>query len=787
LNSLKGNLIDIEDIRVIRKFLAKNWLILLGLPLLGGLIAAFYTHRMPEIYEAKMEILTKANFEIEQNNQSYTGLVGLYKNYADISNQTRVIKSYDLISQTLDKLNFELSYFVSGRIKTTRAERLPYFDVDVNRIHSSLYHQKIDIKVLDLKTYELSFDFEGERISKRHQFGVEVNEPEYSVLVEKTASLNEDNLAKIQILNYQFLVNSRSTMVSQYISNLSIENEEYTSILDLRVRDESQERAKMFLDTLGEVYKDFTTQTQKVLNRRTTEYIDLQLKKVTQVLDSIENDLENYKESRAILDLTREEEEFFNQLTEAEKQKTNLKLEYESKSSLRDYLLDTEKSEVAPPALYISDDVYLKEALSKLYELQFEKNLKLNQVTGENIKIQRDEKTIEEQRNDILVYIKASQAAIDDKVAEIDKQIRGYELKIKKIPASERDILNINRKLKVNEEMYLFLLEKRANSEIAKAAIIPQTRVLVKSRPLGQVGPDKQRYLLLFILGGLILSLLISYVKFSMFDRLENVRELKNVTKIPILGGIPSIEKDLARSLVVNSKKRLNVTEAFRAVRTNLQYFSRNTESKVILVSSLHPGEGKTFCSSNLAAIIAKADKKVLLLDFDFHKPKVHRTAGVENALGLSSILANDFTFEQVIQNTEIDKLKVITCGPPPPNPSEMILSEKVNEIIEKGRREYDFVIIDTPPIMLISDALVLRNLSDVGIFVMNTVMATKAGINHLEELMVKNEMNNNAIVLNNIKRKTWKYYPYKYGYSYDYGYGYSYNYSSYTEEKVQA
>ena len=447
MNSLKGNLIDIEDIRVIRKFLAKNWLILLGLPLLGGLIAAFYTHRMPEIYEAKMEILTKANFEIEQNNQSYTGLVGLYKNYADISNQTRVIKSYDLISQTLDKLNFELSYFVSGRIKTTRAERLPYFDVKINRIHSSLYHQKIDIKVLDLKTYELQFDFEGERIVKKHQFGAEVNEPEYSILVEKTASLNENNLGKIQILNYQFLVNSRSTMVSQYISNLSIENEEYTSILDLRVRDESQERAKMFLDTLGEVYKEFTTETQKVLNKRTTEYIDLQLGKVTQVLDSIENDLENYKESRAILDLTREEEEFFNQLTEAEKQKTNLKLEYESKSSLREYLLDTEKSEVAPPALYISDDVYLKEALSKLYELQFEKNLKLNQVTDENIKIQRDEKTIEEQRNDILVYIKASQSAIDDKTAEINKQIRGYELKIKKIPASERDILNINRKL----------------------------------------------------------------------------------------------------------------------------------------------------------------------------------------------------------------------------------------------------------------------------------------------------------------------------------------------------
>ena len=787
MNALKSNLIDIEDIRVVRKFLSKNWMILLGFPLLGGLIAAFYTHRMPEIYEAEMEILTKANFEIEQNNQSYTGLVGLYKNYADISNQTRVIKSYDLISQTLDKLDFELSYFVSGRIKTTRAERLPYFDIDIIRVNPSLYHQRIDINVKGLNSYELTFDFDGERITREHVFGQEINEPEYSLVVNKTNLLNQQNLNKIQNLNYQFLINSRQALVSQYISSLSIENEEYTSILDIKVRDESQERAKMFLDTLGEVYKDFTTETQKVLNRKTTEYIDKQLNKVSYVLDSIENELENYKESKAILDLTREEEEFFNQLTNAEKEKANLNLEYESKSSLRDYLVDTEKSDVAPPALYISNDVYLRDALSKLYELQFEKNLKLNQVTGENIKIQTDEKTIEEQRNDILIYIKASQAAIKDKIGEINKQISFFEEKIKRIPASERDILNINRKLKVNEEMYLFLLEKRANSEIAKAAIIPQTRVLVKSRPLGQVGPDKKRYLLLFIGGGLFISLLISYVRFAMFDRLENVRELKNITTIPILGGVPAVDKDKVRNLVVNSKKRLNVTEAFRAIRTNLQYLNRSEENKVIMVSSLHPGEGKTFFSSNLAAIIAKAGKKVLLLDFDMHKPKVHKSTNLENALGITSILTNDFTFEQVLQQTEVEGLQVITCGPPPPNPSEMILSEKVEEILTKGRKEFDLIVVDTPPIMLISDALVLRNLSDIGIFVMNTVMATKAGTKHLEELLEKNQMQNNAIVLNNIKRKTWKYYPYKYGYSYDYGHGYSYTYSTYHDEKAEA
>ena len=329
MNALKGNLIDIEDIRIIRKFLTKNWLLILALPLIAGAIAYIYVHRLPDIYESKTEILLKANSELEYNSQVYKGLVGFYQNYADISNQTRVLKSYDLISNALDRLNFDLSYYISGRVKTTQVDRLAPFEIDIRLIENSLFHQFFDIKVQDEDHYSLSFDLQGNRIQRVYPFGEEVIEGEYIINVDKTNIVTPTKLPSIQNFNYQFVVNTRPNLVAKYRSALNIENQDYTSILELRLRDQLQQRSKVFLDTLANVYVDYTVESQRTLNKRTIDYIDLQLSEVSYVLDSIESELENYKESKAILDLSREEEEFFLQLTDFEKQKRNLELRWQ--------------------------------------------------------------------------------------------------------------------------------------------------------------------------------------------------------------------------------------------------------------------------------------------------------------------------------------------------------------------------------------------------------------------------------------------------------------------------
>jgi capsular exopolysaccharide synthesis family protein len=278
---------------------------------------------------------------------------------------------------------------------------------------------------------------------------------------------------------------------------------------------------------------------------------------------------------------------------------------------------------------------------------------------------------------------------------------------------------------------------------------------------------------------GLFVALIIGVIRLLFFERIENLRELRSIAKIPVIGSVPNHPGAESDPLVVDIAPKSNVAEAFRSLRTNIQYLLPGDNSKIILVTSLHPGEGKTFTSANLAAIFAKANKRVLLFDFDMHKPKVHKNFGVENISGVSTLLIGKAELADCIIPTQIENLDIVTAGPVPPNASELVLSEKVHLLLEEAKESYDFLFIDTPPLMLISDSLVLLKLADTGIFVLNTEKATKQGVRHLEEILGLNKLSHNSLLLNNVKNQRWRYYYGKYAYKYGYGYGYGYAYGS--------
>ncbi|MEY4329680.1 MAG: hypothetical protein RL609_428, partial [Bacteroidota bacterium] len=245
------------------------------------------------------------------------------------------------------------------------------------------------------------------------------------------------------------------------------------------------------------------------------------------------------------------------------------------------------------------------------------------------------------------------------------------------------------------------------------------------------------------------------------------------------------------------SAPRSNISESFRSIRTNLQYLLPKDDKKIMLVSSLHPGEGKTFVSVNLASTFAKAGKRVILLDFDMHKPKIHKVFKRQNISGISSFLVNQKDWRESVIHSEIQNLDIILAGPVPPNASELVLSSKVDDLIAELKDNYDFIIIDTPPLALISDSLVLMNKVQLGLFVMNTQKATKQGVRFLEDTLEQNEISHVTLLLNNIKQNRWRYYyskyAYKYGYGYVYGYGYGYGdgyrygYGEYSENAEKA
>ncbi|MBK6835983.1 MAG: CpsD/CapB family tyrosine-protein kinase [Bacteroidetes bacterium] len=259
------------------------------------------------------------------------------------------------------------------------------------------------------------------------------------------------------------------------------------------------------------------------------------------------------------------------------------------------------------------------------------------------------------------------------------------------------------------------------------------------------------------------------------FTTLQTIEELKESTTLPVLGELPFVKNMLSTGIVIDIDPKSRAAEAFRTLRTNIQYLNVNKGPKVILITSNSPGEGKTLASINMAAILAKASKKVLLLELDLHKPRVQKALEMDPDIGISTVVIGQTQIAESIKHTTIENLDVMLSGPMPPNPSEMILSEKLKEIIDFGKNNYDYVVIDTPPTRLISDSIYLMQYTDISLFVLNTKFATKRIISGINELVENNNIQHFSFILNGVRRNRARYYYNKYGYGYGYGGGYGY------------
>jgi capsular exopolysaccharide synthesis family protein len=534
------------------------------------------------------------------------------------------------------------------------------------------------------------------------------------------------------------------------------------------------------LDTLTTVYIENSVKTQFDINQNTLKYIEKQMAEVTDVLSSIEDTMQTFKESKSILNLSKEQEDYFGKMSEYDAQRSKLNLQVGTLNALEAYIIEGKDPQFLPPSVYVSnDDAFLKQSVSELYTLQIQVNERLNGSTESNFTVKEYSQRIDRLKNNLLIYITNSRKAVKESIENVEKQIGFYVANIKTIPKKQRDLLNIERNFEVNQKMYLFLLEKKSNTMISRASILPKTKVIEQARNIGIVRPDKRKISLTFLSVGFIISLLIIFVRITFFSRIESVQELKNKTDLPILGEVLFSPTVADWAIAVEKESKSPISESFRTIRTNLQYMSPGEGGKVVVVTSNNPGEGKTFTSLNIAAILAKAGKRVLILELDLHKPKVQKALNMVADIGISTIVIGKTSIEESIKETSIENMYALLSGPTPPNPSEMILTKQMDAIFEYGKGNYDYVIVDTPPVGLISDAIVLMKHSDISIFVLNTKFANKEAVQNAHDIVGMNQLKHFGFILNGVKRKRSKYYYNKYSYGYGYGYGYGSGYGS--------
>lgn len=778
-NKKQQAIVSQKDLNLVLRILKSNWWVpLFVLPIFYA-IGTFYVYRLTTIYKASTEFLLKSDDAYYKNNVLSDQNFYSYSSYVDNLNETRILQSYDLSSQVVEKLldDIQVSYFIVGKVRTTEQFSGMPFKIKVNSINPIYYEQIFDFKILDYTNYEISFETDGIKQVKKGQFDKDLVDVDLRIRVNKVESFTEKTASSFREIFYQFSIHSKEYLIDNIRNNLTINNPEYTQILRLDLKDVIPERAVLVLDTLNTVYAQSKLKTKFELNERTITYIDRQLNEITFSLKSIEDTMQIYKERKSIINLDWQQGDFLSKIGSYDGQKSQMQLQVSALNDLEKYIIEDKDPQFLPPGVFVIEKGgFMSQAVNDLYTKQIELN-RLYNLAKENNPVVADLKaSIKKTKQDLLVYINNTRKAANQQIESLNKEILEYINEAKLIPGKQRDILNIQRKANVSEQLYNFLLEKKASTKIARASIVPEVKIVEAPRFAGIDSPDKPKIQKQVLTFGVFLSILIVFFRAFFYSKIKSVEHLKDLTDLPLIGVLPRVKETDSEEIIVDHNPTAMISEAFRNFRTNLLYANINVDAKTYLITSFLPGEGKTFTSVNLAAILAKSGKKAVIIELDLHKPRIYKRFGLSpQTKGITTYITGQNSFEEIVSETYIPNLFCIYSGPIPPNPSEFVLSEKMKEIINKAKAEFDYVIIDTPPAGLLSDSVYLIQNADASIFVLNTRTSTKRVITFIENIMEDNKISNVFLLLNGVTRLGKRYYYQGYGYSYGYGYGYGY------------
>jgi tyrosine-protein kinase Etk/Wzc len=448
---------------------------------------------------------------------------------------------------------------------------------------------------------------------------------------------------------------------------------------------------------------------------------------------------------------------------------------------LSEYLTSRNESGliISPSVMGISDPLLIRlvEELSQLQLQQKEVGFMLkddlpaaNLITG-NVERARD--ALQENVNNSINQLKISLNDVDQRIAEVNSELG-------RLPGTERKLIRIQRDFDLNSTVYNFLLEKRAEAGIARASKVSDNKIIDSAEPYNAIRikpKTRQNYMLAFVLGLLFPAIAIIIIDL-MNNKVIDKKDIERLTRTPVLGFIS--HSAYGTEMPVIEKPGSTLAESFRSIRTSLKYFTPDDQPVVIAVTSTVSGEGKTFVAVNLAAIVSMLGRKTLLVGLDMRKPRIHKILNLDNVDGMSTLLSGTSKYEDVIQKTSIDNLWYASAGPVAPNPAELIERKPMTGFLERARKQFDYIIIDTPPVAVVTDAMLLAQHADVTLFVVRQRYSSKNTLHLIDEIYRNREIKNPGIIVNDISMSGYYGYGLRYGYTMGYSYGYNYGYKYY-------
>lgn len=499
------------------------------------------------------------------------------------------------------------------------------------------------------------------------------------------------------------------------------------------------------VNTLVQSYLDQTLSFKTEEASRTVTFVEDQLKGTRDELDLSEKNLQTYKSASGVVKLDAEAEELVKKLSEIEKDRAAVNLQRKQVEFALAALQEARrKGQVYTPAVF-KDDPLIGSMASRLTELEVQKRALVSENTESHPQVKAVQSQIDQLQKKLQSTYETSRLNLARQETSIQQQLQQYEAKMRMLPAAERDLARLMRLSKVNADIYMFLLQKHEEARIVKASTISNIKVVDPAiTPDKPVKPQKKKNLLLGLLVGLMFGVGAAFFMDYLDDTIKDEEEAKRALGWPLLAMIPAIEGSgegvqpttRASRLIVQNMPKSSVAEAFRGLRTAIHFSSLKRDTKVVMITSSFPGEGKSTIAANLALTFAQAGNRVILIDCDLRRPSMNTIFEQPRSPGVTEVLAGDVPMAEALHTTDIENVHLLTAGTIPPNPAELLCSESMRDLLAGLRESYDIVIIDAPPVIPVTDAPLLTAFTDMVVVVLESGRIPIKAAQRMKELL---------------------------------------------------
>lgn len=746
--------------------LRRQWKWLLLFCALGIIGAMAYLKLTKPSYIISTTILIPENSNGLDMEDLFQGAIQKPKN--NIYNQIEIIRSYYTINKTLANLNWRTSWYMKELFIWKGIYKQEPFDVQEGPNFVNPGGIPIYIKPTSGNFYDLTINgtiTENNvpvdiKIKATGEYGRPYIDKHFNFTLLKKVNSETNPESK-----YYFKFNDLNDATLAYMEKLdAVLKDKKSDIIQCTIIGEEPNKESEFLNELINVYTTGKMDFQNESQRRSLDFINNQLAGIADSLSTTGDKFTEFRSKNSVIDLGAEGTMVMNNLKEVETEGAKSQMQLEYFENLLNYLNNkSDLKQLLSPSVVGIEDVALNSLVIKLGELYNRRQVISFSAKENNPTLVLIDKELKQTRNQLIENLGNLIDNAKRNIASQKERQNKISVQLNRLPQKEQQMVNIQRQFNLTSEIYTFLLQKRAETNIALASSIPDIQVIDEARPqtASKVGLSNSMILIAGFLIGIGLPVCYIIIINYFDDKIRTQKDLEKNTNLPILGNIiHSISKT---DLVVSENPKSTIAESFRAVRTNLQYMLNGTQGNIISINSTNPGEGKSFSAINLATILAMNNKIVLLIGADMRKPRLHKVFNQSNEAGLSTYLIGLNSLNEIILKTQIENLFILPSGPIPPNPSEILSKPEFKTLLDDIKSKFDYIVIDNAPTALVTDAQIISHLADLNVFILRYAVSHKNEIEMINQYVSQGTMSKVAIIVNDIKTNSFGYSYYKY------------------------